>query len=55
MKGIFVLLVRNCYLGTPLGTILDVFLNIFQTAFDPPPLVLNIYVADFSKVLLKSA
>ena len=30
------------------------FFNIVQTAFDPPPLalVLNIYVADFSKVLL---
>ena len=40
-------------LGTTLGTILDVFLNIVQTAFDPPPLVLNIYVADSSKGLLK--
>ena len=31
------------------------FFNIVQTAFDPPPppLVLNIYVADFSKGLLK--
>ena len=29
------------------------FFNIVQTAFDPPPLFLNIYVADFSKGLLK--
>ena len=27
--------------------IVCVFFNIVQTAFDPPPLVLNIYVADF--------
>ena len=38
-------------------TKLSVCFNIVQTAFEPPPLplVLNIYVADFSKVLLKSA
>ena len=41
------------YRGSSL-TKLSVFFNIVQTAFDPPPpLVLNIYVADFSKGLLK--
>ena len=29
------------------------FFSIVQTAFDPPSLVLNIYIADFSKGLLK--
>ena len=40
-------------LGTPSRTKSSVFFNIVQTAFDPPPSFLNIYVADFSKGLLK--
>ena len=42
------------HLGTPSRTKSYVFLNIVQTAFaPPPPSFLNIYVADFSKGLLK--
>ena len=46
----------NCrlfLLGKPTPTILSVFSNIVQKAFDPPPLVLNMYVANFFKELLK--
>ena len=34
-------------LGTPYRTKSSVFFNIVQTAFDPPPSFLNIYVADY--------
>ena len=39
----------KCKLGTFSSTKLSVFFNIVQTAFDPPPppLFLNIYVADY--------
>ena len=35
------------HLGTLSRTKLSVFFNIVQTAFDPPPSFLNIYVADY--------
>ena len=41
-------------LGKPSYTNSAVFLNIVQMAFDPPPpLVLNMYVANFFERLLK--
>ena len=32
-----------------------IFFNIVQTAFDPPPLVLNMYVANYFDRLLKKS
>ena len=40
-------------LGKTSSTKSSVFFNIAQTALDPPSLILNIYVANFSKGLLK--
>ena len=41
------------YLGKPTNTNSAVFFNIVQMAFEPPPLVLNMYVAIFFEELLK--
>ena len=40
-------------LGKPYYTNSEVFFNNVQTAFDPPHLVLNMYVANFLDELLK--
>ena len=44
----------DCHLGTPVRSIIDEFLEKFQTAFDPPPPFFGKNVAIFSKVMTTS-